>query len=77
MKILLLAYCYQEESRLGPMALLTKIQGRTRLRCEVRADGVCSEVKIISGHPLFHKDTMENLKKWRYPELMDSPRRCA
>jgi TonB family protein len=48
------------------LALKSRIQGTVRVQCAIGKDGLCSEVKPISGHPLLLKDALDNLKKWRY-----------
>jgi hypothetical protein len=38
-------------------ALKVRIQGSVRVQCAIGKDGVCSDVKAISGHPLLLKDS--------------------
>ena len=48
------------------LALKARTQGTVHAQCAIANDGLCSEVKAISGHPLLLKNAMDNLRKWRY-----------
>lgn len=64
------------ERRVAPdypmVALKRHIAGEVVLSLRVRKDGSVSEVKMLSGNPLFRESAVDAVRKWRYtPATLD------
>ena len=57
---------YQPKPPYPPLAKAARIQGVVRLAALIGTDGTIEEMKVISGHPLLIKSSMEAVAQWRY-----------
>ncbi len=55
-----------------PLALSRRIAGQVTLSVLIRKDGSVTDVKVLSGNPLFHISAVDAVKQWRYtPATLD------
>jgi TonB family protein len=55
-----------------PLALQSRIQGEVILNVFIDTNGDISDVKLISGHPMFSPPAIEAVRQWRYtPYLLN------
>jgi TonB family protein len=55
-----------------PLAKQARISGVVKLAVVLAKDGTVSDIKVISGHPLFIPSTLEAVKNWVYqPTLLN------
>jgi TonB family protein len=48
------------------LGVQSRTQGEVIVDCEISEQGIVSEAHIISGHNLFQKAVLMNVRKWRF-----------
>jgi TonB family protein len=61
----------QQAPQYPDLAKTARIQGTVRLEAVIGEDGTIEDLKVISGHPLLIKSSMDAVEHWRYqPTLL-------
>lgn len=43
-----------------------RVQGVVKVECLLKPDGSVSDVKVLSGHPIFIRDVLDNARQWKF-----------
>lgn len=57
---------YQPKPVYPPVAKSARIQGLVRLAAHIGTDGTIEDLKVLSGHPLLIKASLDAVSQWRY-----------
>jgi protein TonB len=63
---------HRVEPRYPVLAKQMGLSGRVELRAIIARDGTVRDLQVLSGHPMFVRDTLEAILKWRFqPTLLN------